>query len=528
MRKDYWRLSCELIAYVTTSRGGMTNEVFLASPERISYSAEVKKNLTTTIYNEFNLSSNSFKLKINEYLEVFVKSDELPMKDKYYKVGNFCELKGIGSIITQVNSNKADFEDIEFEAVFSDSYPGEVFFLSQDMVEYKPAFKEMSRRLNVSMNKKVRKWTVGHRYDTEDKTYYYLGEFVSRKSEDVSGYLSDLDMVPVYLVTSDVDSETNISEILKTRKMGNGVDEKDIQILYHLPSAVDSGKVLNNDITSINDYHHDIINNTINKNKTVTKYGNLKYASPEYIFNILSIQSISKYTYDSSVVNPILKVIEDLITNIIISSWDLSIYYGTSCITINDTTNKDDASNAIISTFINSIGWHPLTYYVDLFKALGLDLKEITNRLLLNCNPKNLMSDNLRDYIKYSEIFYTTRESNDSVIKNSTQRVDSTNYPLNVVTIEELFPNESNLVGALKNIINTARENIGLGVEVYYETNVGSKKKPKIYTTILVGLLDVVNYFGGIDKIPQEVADDMISSKFWKLRLNIDKDGELK
>ena len=58
-------------------------------------------------------------------------------------------------------------------------------------------------------------------------------------------------------------------------------------------------------------------------------------------------------------------------------------------------------------------------------------------------------------------------------------------------------------------------------------TNTGTKKSPKIYTTIEVDILDLIKYYGGIKNIPEVIVNEIISSKFWNLQVLIDKEGVL-
>ena len=76
-------------------------------------------------------------------------------------------------------------------------------------------------------------------------------------------------------------------------------------------------------------------------------------------------------------------------------------------------------------------------------------------------------------------------------------------------------------------MIENARNNFGLGVRTFYDTNTGTKKSPKIYTTIEVDILDLIKYYGGIKNIPEVIVNEIISSKFWNLQVLIDKEGKI-
>ena len=96
-----------------------------------------------------------------------------------------------------------------------------------------------------------------------------------------------------------------------------------------------------------------------------------------------------------------------------------------------------------------------------------------------------------------------------------------------VVKLSDLFSATPNLLLDIKDLIENARNNFGLGVRTFYDTNTGTKKSPKIYTTIEVDILDLIKYYGGIKNIPEVIVNEIISSKFWNLQVLIDKEGVL-
>ena len=529
MKKNSWRLSSDLVAYFP-SDASIKNRVYLASPERKSYKAAVQKGMETSVFSEVVVENNSFNLKIGEDLSIYVKCSEFPDPENYYEVGNFHRttlgFPVIGEIITQVSNDKADFKDTEFEAVFSEDYPGDVYFMTTGMSEYKHAFEEMKRRMNCTLNKKVKKWIPGNRYDTLTNTYYFLGEFKGRKENELnSDFLGDSDMVPVYLCTSELKDEKKISDILKTRKFGE--TDGDIQVLYSLPSAVDSGVVLENDIKDIKDYQEDLINTTISKSIEASEYGYTNYLNPKFIFDILSVQLVD-LSYSDSVRDRISDITKEMLLETILFSWNLN--KNRPEIFIGDTNNIEKNAENLVRKFYQDFksgnGMRNL-YYSKLYGKLGIDMESLAKEVLLTCNPEDLIKEDLKSYLSYGSIFFKNHYTDVST-KLSKQRINSTNYKLEVVTLDDLFVNVPDLGSVLKDIVESARNNFGIGVKNFYDTNIGTKKSPKIYTTIEVTILDLIKHYGGVDKVPQLIVDEIISSKFWTLSVLIDKDGELK
>ena len=321
-------------------------------------------------------------------------------------------------------------------------------------------------------------------------------------------------------------NETKISEVLKSRKLG--VLDEDINILYSLPSAVDSGKVLENDVNNIEDFHEDILNNSIKGYSEVSEYGYLKYLHTKHIFNILSIQGDNNSSNKPSVINSITTVIKNLLTESLLTYWDTNRnnkdqYIG------KDNSIEENIKNLTKRFYYDIKDENSLRclYYPKLFSELGIDVESIAEKVIINNSPEELIKDNFKSYLSTGSIYFQNHHL-DKTCRVSKQRIKSTNYSLDIVTLEQLFPNTQNLLSDLKQLIEFARGNYGLGVRNYYETNIGTKKSPKVYVTINVNILDLINYYGGIDKVPQTVSTEIMSDKFWNLEVLIDKDGELK
>ena len=513
MKKNSWRLSSDLIAFFSNDL------VYLCSPEKKSYRSAILKKIygNTQSPKEVNIENNQFNLKINKDFRVFIKCGEFPNPNHFYEVKNFSkvsdysDIPDIGSIISQVNGIDHGVypDNIIFEAAFSEEKPDEVMFINDSMPEYKEAFQEMKRRLNCSLYKKTKKWIPGHRYDSLSETYYYLGEFLSRRKEPYnSSFIKDpSDMQTVYLVTKDIDdSFGKISDIFKTKIFGNENDN--ILVLDKLPSCVDSGEVLENDVTNIQDYWDNLVENSYNKYKNTNKFGLVTFDNQKYIFDIFCYQSVGKLDYNISELTKakIEDVIKTEMTNIKVSS-------------------KSDKSNLLneYTTKIIDGNIDRVNYYTELFNVLQIDKKIIENIDKLDVDSLLL---NLNSYVKYGEIHRYFK--NNSKVLISKQRINSTSYKLDVITIDELLSGFDDLKSVVIDIINNARNNYGIGVSQMSDINVGTKKCPKVYTTISMNILDIINYYNGIDNIPEKVKFEILNKKFWGLELTIDKDRELK
>lgn len=517
MKKNSWRLSSDLIAFFTN------NLVYLCSPEKKSYKSAILKKIygNTLTVNELTIENNQFNLKIDKNLRVYVKCKEFPDPNYFYEVKNFskindyCDIPNIGSIISQVNGiNFGIFPDnIIFEAAFSEEKPEEVIFINDSMPEYKEAFEEMKRRLNCSLYKKTKKWIPGHRYDSLTDTFYYLGEFLSRKKEEYnSTFITDEKEMPiVHLVVKDVDKNSKkISDIFKTKVFGK--EFNDIIVLDKLPSCVDSGEVLENDVIDIRDYWDNLVDNSYNRYKEVNEFGLISFDNQKYIFDIFCYQSIGKLGYEN-----LSEIVRDRIEDV--------IEVGLTNFKISNTNFKSDKSSLLseYSTRIIDGNIDRVNYYKNLFDNLQID-KKIFDKVI-NLDVDSLLN-NIDTYIKYGGIHKYFNKNTRTLV--SRQREKSTNYKLDLITINELLSGFDDLKDLIINIINNARNNYGIGVTVMSDVNVGTKKSPKIYTNIFLSILDIIKYYGGIDNIPEKIKSEILSKKFWELDLMIDKEGELK
>lgn len=530
-----WRLVDNIAVYVINSNVG-EDKVYLASLEKKTYENAVLKEIGNEPYNKLLLDEASFRLKLGKNFSISISSPLLPGgESKFYKVMNsYCgkNYNFISEIISQVENKKGDFGDTEFETIFSDQQIGKVFFVTREMDFYNQAFQEMRRRINCQICKKTKKWIPGHRYDSEIKTYYYLGSFVSRKAP-IGEYLNDFNTVPVHLVIEEIkDTDKKISDVLGWATFGDKANSITPLYLTSFPSMVDCGKFLDNDVKDIQNYWPKMIDNTISQAKP-NEFGYTSYEDIfRNLFNIFSIQNKDNLVYnipdDSK--EKLEKIVENVLISDILLWWDISMDKSDSNISSSNDIDKNQLN--LVTLFFRCLKDENLKknlYYPELFKNMGIrSLEDIARSALINYNPSNLVfGDSMESYVKNGSIYFATHDQN-MISKESIQRVNSTNYALNVVTVEELFVLTPNLCSLLKEISKEAIDNCGIGVEKFYQTNIGNRKNPKIYNTVVINIKDIVNYYGGYSNVPEDIVREIKESKFWKFTLNIDKGAEIK
>ena len=535
-----WRLVNGIVAFVIRRSNG-ENLVYLASGEKKAYENAIIKEIGNESYEKFSIDDDSgFGLKIGNEFEMYINSDHFPGgKSKYYKVMNACTGKSgdniyFSDIFTQVENNKGDFGNKIFEPIFSDLNIGKVFFVNSEMNMYKNAFQEMRRRINCQICKKTKKWIPGHRYDSENCTYYYLGGFLSRKTGENGTFLNDNDVTNsiVHLVISEIkDSDKKISDIFKSRIFGN--NEDNIRLIYSdsFPSMVDSGKELENDVKDIQDYWEIMANNTLDSLSKTNEYGFISYQQAiKPFFTIFSIQNKEniKYNLSSTLKNTCEKLIKDSLVENLITWWELSNSKSDSSVTSSNTPeiNIKNLGNLFFRNLRDPNSFKNI-YYTDLFNAININsLEKISEFVILNENVTDLIfNSGIKNYIKFGSLYFISHTFDASTGKyseiNIKQRVKSTNYTLNFTKLEELFSESPALEKTIKDICNKAIDNYGLGVKSYFITNIGTKKDPKSYASITVDLINILDYYD--NNIPEDIVKDIISRRFWKINIDIDK-----
>lgn len=530
---DNWRLVSGMVAYIITDKKddntAVNRSVYLSPTGKKSYENAVVKCIPTN-FTKFVINDEDckFQIKIDDKFNIFIKYKGFPEKDEWYLVENtYFDSMYFGEIFTQVENNKGNFDNKYFEAVFSDKFIDKVFFINDEMNVYNSAFQEFRRRINCQLCKKTKKWIPGHRYDSEKSTYYYLGEFVTRLNED-GLFLDDSSVRTIHLVVSEIDkSDKSISDVIK-----RGI--KNFTMLDSLPSMVDSGKVLEDDgIQDIQVYWDEMIQNTLSNIGSKNQYGFVRYnGTARHLFNIFSIQSKGnlKYNLSEESKDKIKKLIKDMLIEDMLIHWDNNHNRADSNLSSSNSVeqNLKNLKNLFFRNIVDQ-NIKKNIYYLALIDKLGLDFAKLVETAFLSTHVKDLVFDSSFDnYVKFGSIYLPNHPDCNSD-KVSVQRVNSTNYSLNFVSLEDLYASTTELKGVLKTICKEALDNFGAGVKIYYSTNVGNYKNKKIYITMKVDIQDIKDYFK-INNIVMSstIEREIIETKFWNVTLTIDQGAEVK
>ena len=531
MMKNY-RLTSNLIAYLIP---GMSDYIFISDTESKQHQSLVKKfiqnNLDTSNYIEpIEINENEFKIKLINKLNLCIKSKNLPEPEKWYILGNMTKDTDIlGEIILNVNNNKGDFGETNFEIAIDDK-KAEVELVCLGMPSYTDYLEEMRRQVNCTLYKKTKKWIPGHRYDTVKETIFFLGTVMSRrKDRHNSEWMTSDKMIETYLITNKLDNEKSISEVLNNRVFGDRPE--DLKVLYTTTAMVDSGEVLINDFNYGNSQEI-LFNNGIEYYKFINEFGKIDYDLPN-ILEPLSYTDINDKNPDLSKYKTSLDIIiNNELLDHIVNYWDCT----TNTRTDRELSSKLDLNTNIANCEkllyynIKDSNIMKTLYYQELFKTIGINIHDlIEHKLSSGWNLKQFIN-NFDNFLKYGKIYTQSHViPNNPCEKTARLRTEkSCNFKLELLPLENSIDSSTELYCMLINMINFAKENYGLGVSHYSITNTGTIKSPKEFITIIITLEDVLKKFKTPLEIPENLKNDIVNYNFLRLTLTADKDIEIK
>ena len=461
----------DLIAYIVIGR----KELYLAIFNDKKENGKVKRKISMPV-EILRLPENKFSLEFQPLdfaVETYISSPFLPTPDKYL-VRNFDQSTAI-RLLCEAKHDKAVF-DSKFEACFTGDDNEKVTFISEEQESYQEVFDEMVRRFFAKSGKKTRKWIPGHRYDNTEKTYYYLGEFLSRKKdvENSVFYNTEDELTIVHFYIENLGEEKTIEEVFKNRHLGKGPG--DIKVIFgNLPGCIDSGQKLEpGEEVSLRSLYPG------NKNLLEA----LCFLSPG-----------DSLDFQPDTIDEVRELVREGLRECLYKSWGIKI--------------KEKNPENLIELFLENLAEQDLnicskTYHQGLFRALGIILQDETIRVLRDWSEDNL-SRTFEDFIENVEYF-----------KKRQSLLSSTSYQREgdpIVKIENLYGKDE-LTNSLISLINYARSNFGEGVSDYRVIKVG---KDKNNIVCRIDCKDLLEYLG--ENISENLKKEILENKFTKLTI---------
>lgn len=490
--------------------------------------------------------SSKFCLKIiNGALSV--KSQSFPDPNNYYEVGNFD--KGfLPRLLEGPNLVSGEFVNETFEVIFDRDQPKYCMFVSKKMPTWKEVIEEEKRKFYISCNRKTNKFIPGHRYDTADISFIYLGEFLMHADVFASPNSSTFADVPtsgkVQLFTPDINTTyKTISEVLSNKRIiistsdtshyGHVISEKEedgcvFVTNQKLASMIDSGEVLTDDLSTINNdaLIEAMVDHYMKKNE---RQDYPEYNSEKYFDNINELYSIFNFNSQTIVSNSgIAKKLEKIITDNLIHltqivKTDISTNNSNSIKTLSTRLKEIFMNNYAYGCGIYSPYVYGNKYVRELLNVYGLNLDKIattvTSDFLTEVKSYNSSIDELIKHIPY---YLETNEG--------CSRFDSGAF--SIITVNNQLDNDLNYIfdkksyadlrKVIEDIINNSTKESHPFCEEWKKEILGSIRTPvseKI--SIVISIFNIIDYFGGKDKIPQEVEKQILKLAFVSLSIEI-------
>ena len=516
-----WRLVDDIEAYVSKSQGQV---VFVPIGKKTTVANYLKK--IGDQFNLISLDSPTFEVTLTEDLRVFCKHKRLG--DEPMEVVNFAEPL-LGRLLVQAGLQGGGLVGSGFEICVSDKL-GAVSFVKDGMKDYDTYFDETVRRLNCSIKKKTTKWIPGHRYDSETETFYYLGEFRTRKADPLASELLSRDnTVPCYLVVGNARGLKTVSSVFNERVFGE--EPGDIKVLTKLPKMVDSGKALEDDKPNIHDYWEAMVKNSLSR--YVTYKGSLpECPGVRYVFDVFAYYSNPGGKWDHEVSIPMKQFLTDLLERLLLKSYleyyDISNYGMDEEAYISSSKDRNENMMALANRTISSFGDPNVfsrLYYSQLFQNMGINFQGMAYKVVGMGEPKKIVTESWMTYREMGHAYFKYHERNESrkqcflrdksYIASQYSRYDKPEK----VTIKKTY-GSGPLCKELIKIIEEEKSSAGIGVSSYSVVNMGTKKDPNEYIKMTIDIEDIEKRH---PKMPQDLMDDIVSNRFQQMLIEFDK-----
>ena len=470
--------------------------------------------IADNIENLFN-TNNYTKLTVNNEFHVkaapgglYVKCDNFLDSSKWYLVINF-NSSLIFDIISEVKNNLGVFDET-FEAIFNDDYSHAVGFVSQSMNNYNSCFEEMGRRVVCDMSKKTKKRIPGHRYDSAEKSLYYIGAFMSRNNK--GAFANDSNMVPVDLYATNITkNDKNISDIFKNHIIG-----KDIIAIDTQESLVDFGEVLKNDFATddIQNYWNYLYANSINEADLDISYKAGNYGR---VLQLFSYQSPSNLNYNLPPEIDVEVYLKSVLLGLIKLYWNKNNKFRkeNEIKEANDTTKNISGLINLFYANLADPNLYKNAYYSDMLKKLKIDLNKLASEELDEWKViKEEANKTWDQYVKLSSCLgesFTSDQRTKEVMKMEVKKT----------LISDILP--ETLKNVIIEIAYSANDNFGLNINNYKIHNLGTRRTPREYTEMKITLDDICNS----GKLNDELKDVIMKTKFNSIDIFCNKGGKL-
>ena len=353
--------------YVYYSYDG--ERIFLANPETKKFYGPVKKIAESKKDPEL-LENSNFTIKF------LGKKVKLLISGTWYVIGNL----DTSDILEQLESvSVVSGEVCNARFGFNPVYPDKTALLFPGSALYKESEKEFIRRTNLSLYKKTTKYIPGHKYDSENGTYLYLGQVVSHKptsTNPIQYTIAESSVRKLHAFTNDIPGNPDYKEILtryeavELKSYPEEIRENTIFLIDGNKAMADLGEVMCVP-GKFEDYWETKLENFIQNNKEPYSYGSSRYHYSDF-------GKLVQFFYISSEANPkvsdnakklLTEVIKTEYRNLLFLYYDQNIHSGH--LNILKSKPLDEQENSLMRNLIETSIKETQNYYtVDFNRSM--------------------------------------------------------------------------------------------------------------------------------------------------------------
>lgn len=510
--KHTWSITESL--YVYYSYDG--NRVFLANPETKKFYGTVKK-IAESVKDPVVIRNDGYQIKFCD------EKIKINISGVWYVIGNIYK-EDIISQLSSVTINSGEVSGVIFG--FNPVYPDQALPLFPSSELYKEAEKEFIRKTNLSLYTKTTKYKPGHKYESDNGTYIYLGEVISHKSDRLNSkrftvasggvrklgaFINDIPENPKY---EDIITEYTVKEFMNYPE---DIQEKTIFLVGKNKSMADIGEVIQVS-GGFEDAWETRIKNYVSQEKKEYSYESSLYHYENLddlirVFNV-STDLIPKVTDESK--RLMKKIVETEYRYYLYRLYDIQAQE--SDLNVLSKNSKENQEKALVNNLIeNGIrdtqNYYDKDYYNEMFKTLfDINLQEVAETSL---DSFKLLTISVSDYQDLIDNFsYLEYREPEKYIK----KVDFVYTNEEKRSFDKFFK-KGMYQDVIKDIYTKALQDNGSELKTFSITNIGTAKSPELQYVFSITLEDIKNYFGvkSIFDIPETFKQELIKNKIYKI-----------
>lgn len=486
--------------------------VFVANPEQKKLWGAVKK---------ISESTSEPELLKNENLKVrFVKG-----KIELEVSGTWRELRNIDILPPQLGqfSGATLISGVSEETsfAFKADIPERAALVFKGTDFYKSCEEEFNKRTIFSLYKKTRSLIPGHKYQSENMTYYYLGKVNCHKTEyNANSYLSSPYTVHAFVTDPGTGSAEDIFRTYSVEYVNvlpSVFIDKTIFIPSRISSMVDLGEFITNPGTVEGTWERRF--GEAEMEPYTFWSGKHHYKDSQRLFSILDLSTADNPQVSDATKDQVKRILQSEIRYLLFGCYDVRIFVREKCVVSSDT--EDQQVEALKLNLGCKFRDGLSRYFWDTMRTLmGIDADDLIRNELRDFRATTFTSSKdstFSDLLENFE-FYRYRQSDKFDLTINFKYVGVKNQNFTTFFGTGAYKN------AIKDIFEKAIETGGGNVASYQVDNIGTITKPLLQHTIRITLPDLMEHFGVMDPndFPEDIKQGILDNKNYSITLITD------